>query len=352
MRAQTHPLAAPCAAHPYRQTKHPERQHHMTDTQHSNRRHNRNPFAIAHAIQSTQAQQFLSSDTPTDEEATDLAALRLYHCYQQLREETPMSPKEFQRRLYDDLDHYPVLLATLDHITPYSLPKRFAEYDQATHAQSALSDIAERFHLYDPPAPPPTSAELAKAEVGLTTNQRNYRRRRNRSHLALGTRPFFDIFGTPLLTELFIAAHRWPNANATCPTCGSSRTKVFQFDIPDEEPDPNILSRRESGPAIGWDCFSCDQVFISITGTIMTEPNLPPPNWLFFANIMLICRSDIYELDLPNAVATHDGIEVTQHEAETMRDKIRSVLPFAKPYTRQTVSGLDAMKMMARGSTT
>ena len=30
-----------------------------------------------------------------------------------------------------------------------------------------------------------------------------------------------------------------------------------------------------------------------------------------------------------------------------MRDKIRSVLPFAKPYTRQTVHGRDAMKMLA-----
>ena len=38
---------------------------------------------------------------------------------------------------------------------------------------------------------------------------------------------------------------------------------------------------------------------------------------------------------------------VTQEEAETMRDNIRSVLPFAKPRTRQSGSCLDAMKMLA-----
>ena len=156
-----------------------------------------------------------------------------------------------------------------------------------------------------------------------------------------------DLFGTALLTELFIAAHRWPDGKPRCPECGSSKTSLFQYATPDENPDPAVLRASQRGPIIGWDCGDCDAGFTATTGTIFAHPNLPPADWLYFAYELLGDRNGTYEFDLPHTAGRFHALVVTQEEAETMRDKIRSVLPFAKPHTRQSVSCLDAMKMLA-----
>ena len=158
---------------------------------------------------------------------------------------------------------------------------------------------------------------------------------------------FMDLFGTALLTELFIAAHRWPDGKPRCPECGSSKTSLFQYATPDENPDPAVLRASQRGPIIGWDCQECDAGFTATTGTTFSHPNLPPADWLYFAYELLGDRNGTYEFDLPHTASRFHGLVVTQEEAETMRDKIRSVLPFAKPHTWQSVSYLDAMKMLA-----
>ena len=276
------------------------------------------------------------------EEHRQLAAERLYRCYRQLSEHTPMSPATFHRRLRSDLSHYPILLAAEDLIpSPQELKVLFERLDAKGHAQSALQTIADRLTRFDPPAPALTKEQIKATDAGITQSQRKNRR------LSMSIFEFMDLFGTALLTELFIAAHRWPDGKPRCPECSSSKTSLFQYATPDENPDPTVLRASQRGPIIGWDCDDCAAEFTATAGTIFAHPNLPPADWLYFAYELLGDRNGTYEFDLPNTVGRFHGLVVTQEEAETMRDKIRSVLPFAKPRTRQNVSCIDAMKMLA-----
>ncbi|MCY4557962.1 MAG: hypothetical protein OXF79_16675 [Chloroflexi bacterium] len=204
-----------------------------------------------------------------------------------------------------------------------------------------MQTIADRLRCFDPPAPALTKELIKATDAGITQSQRKNRR------LSMSIFEFMDLFGTVLLTELFIAAHRWPDGKPRCPECSSSKTPLFQYATPDENPDPAVLRAGRRGPIIGWDCDDCDAGFTATAGTIFAHPNLPPADWLYFAYELLVDRNGTYEFDLPHTAVRFHGTVVTQEEAETMRDKIRSVLPFAKPRTRQTVSCLDAMKMLS-----
>ena len=311
-------------------------------------RHDGNPFAIAHAINSMDSLERLRRAETDGEEHRHLAAERLYRCYRQLSEHPPMSPTTFHRRLRSDLSHYPILLAAKDLIpSPQELKLLFEQLDAEGHAKSALSAIADHLTCFDPPGPPLTKEQIKAAEVGLTESQRKNRHAEEYIRLGMSIFEFMDLFGTALLTELFIAAHRWPDGKPRCPECGSSRTSLFQYATPDENPDPAVLRASQRGPITGWDCQECDAGFTATTGTIFAHPNLPPADWLYFAYELLGDRNGTYEFDLPHTAGRFHALVVTQEEAETMRDKIRSVLPFAKPHTRQSVSCLDAMKMLA-----
>ena len=311
-------------------------------------RHDGNPFAIAHAINSMDNLERLRRAETDGDEHRHLSAERLYRCYRQLSEHTPMSPTTFHRRLRSDLSHYPILLAAEDLIpSPQELKVLFEQLDAEGHAKPALSAIADRLTCFDSPAPTLTKEQIKAAEAGITQSQRKNRHAEDYSRLSMSIFEFMDLFGTALLTELFIAAHRWPDGKPRCPECNSSKTSLFQYPTPDENPDTTVLRASQRGPIIGWDCDDCDAGFTATTGTIFAHPNLPPANWLYFAYELLVDRNGTYEFDLPHTAGRFHGLVVTQEEAETMRDKIRSVLPFAKPRTRQTVSCLDAMKMLA-----
>ena len=311
-------------------------------------RHDGNPFAIAHAINSMDSLERLQRAETDREEHRHLAAERLYRCYRHLNEHNPMSPAAFHRRLRSELSHYPILLAAKDLIpSPQELKLLFEQLDAEGHAQSALSAIAGRLTYFDPPAAPLTTEQIKAAEVGLTESQRKNRRAKEYIRLGMSIFEFMYLFGTAFLTELFIAAHRWPDGKPRCPKCGSSKTSLFQYATPDEDPDSAVLRASQRGPIIGWNCDDCDVEFTTTTGTIFAHPNLPPADWLHFAYELVGDRNGTYEYDLPHTAGRFHGLLVTQEEAETMRDKIRSVLPFAKRHTRQSVSCLDAMKMLA-----
>ena len=259
-----------------------------------------------------------------------------------------MSPATFHRRLHDDLRHYSILLAAEDLIpSPQELKLFFEQLDAEDHAKPALSAIAGRLTCFDPPAPALTKEQIKATDAGITQSQRKNRHAEEYIRLSMSIFEFMDLFGNALLTELFIAAHRWPDGKPRCPECGSSKTSLFQYATPDENPDPTVLRASQRGPIIGWDCGDCDAGFTATTGTIFPHPNLPPADWLYFAYELLGDRNGTCEFDLPNTAGRFHGMVVTQEEAETMRDNIRSVLPFAKPRTRQTISCLDAMKMLA-----
>ena len=212
-------------------------------SQHTDRhRHDGNAFAIAHAINSMDNPERLRLAETDPEEQQRLAAERLYRCYRQLNDHTPISTATFHRRLRGDLSHYPVLLAAEDLVpSAYRLQRLFYEFDAAGHAQTALDAIADRLHCFDPPAPPLTRDQIKAAEAGLTQSQRKNRHAEEYMRLGMSVFEFMDLFGTALLTELFIAAHRWPNGEPNCPNCGSSRTSLFEYRTPEENPDPGKL---------------------------------------------------------------------------------------------------------------
>ena len=312
--------------------------------------HNKNRFAIAHAINSLHQEHF-SKETCSPSQANQQAAERLYYCYQQTNAARSLTPTTFRQRLMragDSVGDYKVLLNIPDRVpNTADLNQYFEEQDAMGRAEHALAHIAHHMEDFAPPQAPPTPEETKASQAGMTKNQRNYQYRKQRIHLAPGIQPFIDLFRTPLLTELFIAAHRWKDGRAQCPECGSQLTSLFQYTYDQETYDPNLLSGKQTGPTIGWDCPACDQPFSVTTGTLMEEPNLPPADWLYMAFWMLHDRSANYEFDLPHAAGSCNGIIVTQQEAETMRDKIRSVLPFARPNVRSNIAHIDALKMLA-----
>ena len=312
-------------------------------------RHDHNPFAIAHTIYSQFPSRESRQYSAPDESTEQLAIKRLYHCYAHLSQNSPMTPKQFINRLNQDLAHYQVLLHTLDCQTPPSkLEQLFRINDADGHLDATQQSVTHRLNYFDPPKTPPTPQQIKQDNAGLTTNQRNSRRNRNTTKLMMGIIEFSEVFGTPLLTELFIAAHRWPDGKPVCPHCGDTNGVVFQLNPPDTQPPPHFLPWARSGPIIGWDCKSCQQQFTATTGTLFTNPAFPPATWLHFAYEMIIERGGAYEPYLTTAAGAYHAIVVTQHEAEQMRDLIRSAIPFAKPYTRQTVSARDALKMLIK----
>ena len=74
----------------------------MTQNDASTHRHDHNPFAIAHAINSIRRPTTPRETHATELEATILTAQRLHCLYQHLRHCQPMSPAQFHSRLTGD----------------------------------------------------------------------------------------------------------------------------------------------------------------------------------------------------------------------------------------------------------
>ena len=308
-----------------------------------------NPFALAHAVNSPQRTQMPPYTGADPAEQTALAHRRLHALYHYHRALYPVSPSIFRISLDHALSVYPVLLSAEDHLpTLAETGAIFADLDAGEEAAAAQETISENLRHFTPPAAPRTKAQFKAAEANLTRNQKQYRRTKKRIANCMDFMTFLDLFGSPLLTELYIAAHRWPSGRATCPHCRSADTVVTRYKIPDEDPDSKTMSQHETGPVLRWLCNDCPRTFTAVTGTVMETPNLPPADWLQLASTMTNSPSGIsYEHHLTIAASSIYGLSLTQEEAESMRDKIRSVLPFAKPRTRQPLSTSDALKVLA-----
>ena len=74
----------------------------MTQSDASTHRHDHNPFAIAHAINSIRRPTTPRETHATEQETTLLTAQRLHCLYQHLRQCQPMSPAQFHSRLTGD----------------------------------------------------------------------------------------------------------------------------------------------------------------------------------------------------------------------------------------------------------
>ena len=315
-------------------------------------RHDHNPFALAHAVNIAQDNRPDLTSLTKHPTAEEIATERLFYLYKHITDSKPTSPGKFRARLDGDLESYTVLLDLLDHLpTAKTISNHFRECENTLNTGAGLQFIADQMEYYDPAPLPPTKEEVSKSEEGLTTSQKNYKRIKERMSQGLGMQEFLTIFNPTLKTELFIAAHRWPQGKASCPICASTDTSVFKYQYTDQEPKPGFLSNKEVGPKLGWDCSDCDEEFTVTTGTIMAEPNLPPVEWMTFTLEMIRNRMGTYEYDLTDVVGQFHGIVVTKEAAETMRNKIRSVLSFTKPRTRQLVGALDAIKMLIRTET-
>ena len=313
-----------------------------------------NPYAIAHAINSTHLDHFLREPCSISELKAH-AAERLYHCHQHLNAQRPTTPTRFRQRLMntgDRFNDYTVLLNVVDQVpTTRDLLRYFDERDGQGGAETALQTITDRLSDFDPPAAPPDPEDTTAAQAAMTKNQRNQSYRKERRHLTLGIRPFMALFGNALLTELFIAGHRWPDGRAQCPRCQSRQTSLFQFTYEEEEEHPEVLPTSQAGPAIGWHCAKCDRDFTVTTDTIMAEPNLPCADWLHMAFWMLHDRGGHLTYDIQRTAGSWHGMIVTKRQAETMRDKIHSILPFARPNVRSRIANIDALKMLAAAGT-
>ena len=323
----------------------------MTQSDASTHRHDHNPFAIAHAINSIRRPTTPRETHATEQEATLLTAQRLHCLYQHLRHCQPMSPAQFHSRLTGDgnLAHYPVLLQAAEPLPkPYQLTRDFQALDSTENAQTATHTIASQLNNFDPPETPLTKEQIKQANASLTRSQRINRYRTQRFKLALGIRPFCKLFPDAHATELFIAAHRWPCGTPICPYCGSQDTYVFPYLPSGDSDDPKFLSDAQTGPSIGWECEECQATFTAVTHTVLEQPRVPPVDWLYLANMMLIDRSGTYELDLARTAGSFHGIAVSQDEAQTMLCAIRQAIPFAKPGVRQTISGLNALQTLIR----
>ena len=55
-----------------------------------------------------------------------------------------------------------------------------------------------------------------------------------------------------ILTDLFIAGHRWPDGKPKCPTCRSNKTFGFLFGTHHEDKDLEVPPKYQKLPAIGW----------------------------------------------------------------------------------------------------
>ena len=317
-------------------------------------RHNHNPYAIAHTINSLHPDQD-PNEPRSRKEDEESAAMQLYCCYQQLNAGNTLDPVTFHRRLQDPQDQlaqYPVLLHNLDCVPSASyLASYFAKQDKDGRAEDILNTMGKHLQYFDPPAAPPNQEDITAADAGRTKSQRRNRYVKERMDMSMTIFEFLDLFKTPRLSELFMAAHRWPDGTAQCPDCGSQQTRPFEYSMPPETPDPTLLSRHRTGPAIGWECLDCVEVFKVTTGTLMEEPDLPPADWLHFAFTLLYDRTGAWEHNLPLAVGSLNGIKVSQREAESMRDNILTVLPFARPNVRPHISQIDAIKMLAAAGT-
>ena len=316
------------------------------------------PFALAHSINACHRPLAKHSRNTGRPDEADLAVERLYLLYQRQSQPSGISPRTFHRQLSTKLRHFPSLLDAEDRIPgPKKMEKIFAEYDDHTRRRYVRphDDEDPGCQIFKPPPAPKTPEDFRRQEQGLTVNQKNYRRRKEALQGSLGIWAFFDIFGTPLLSDLFIAGHRWPHGKAVCPHCGSPKTEVFHRDTPEpddapetgQDPDTALLQEPSTGPDLSWTCQFCGHDFTATTGTIIQSPNLPPADWFLFALLLLTDRSGSYEHDLTDHASAFYGLELTWDEARTMRDRIRYALPFAKPNTRRPIDCLDALKILA-----
>lgn len=289
----------------------------MNNTSH---RHADNHYAIAHMAHTLHTSPPLTM--PDDDWPTRVRkyVARLHNTYVHTKPQLGFSvPSDFIHEVHrGTLKDYMVLLHCPETTpTEPELTSMMTTYAATLNNEAILRATNDALYLYDPP-----SNESGRAPMTISD--------------------FMVLFSVPTVAEVFIAAHRWPNGVAQCPTCQSSLTTVARSTAPRTEYLQQAHLTVPVGPDLIWTCDTCGSDFIAIDGTIMADMNLPPQDWFYIAmNTIENTRAQAPSSTHIKPADTFLGAEISYEESLTIHGRLQNLVPaHTKPDALGTIKRL------------